>query len=125
MNIKPLSNNVIIEPIEEEKKEEKTEGGIIIPETARKDDNERPAKGKVVAVGPGLMTENNERLEMSVKVGDEVLFDGGFNPSDSDSDNGAGNKVFFSKKSSPIKVKSDGKEYLLIGENKIYGVIED
>lgn len=104
MNIKPLSNNVVIEPVEEEEEEKKTDAGIIIPDTANKKEDEQPAEGKVVAVGPGKMNEAGERTEMEVKVGDTVLFNEGF---------------------SPTKFKSDGKEYVLVEEDRIYGIIQD
>ena len=65
--IKPLPNHVFIEPIEEEKT---TQSGIVIPETAEK---ERPIKGRVVAVGPGELNEEGDRIAMTVKVGDVVL----------------------------------------------------
>ena len=68
MNIKPLSNHIFLEPVEEEKT---TKSGIVLPETAEK---EKPIKGKIVAVGPGKLNEKGERIPMSVKVGDLVLF---------------------------------------------------
>lgn len=67
VNLKPLGNRVVIEPIEEE---QTTASGIILPETAK----EKPQKGTVLAVGPGLRLENGERQEMSLKVGDRVLY---------------------------------------------------
>ncbi|NLG51940.1 MAG: co-chaperone GroES [Chloroflexi bacterium] len=67
VNLKPLGNKVVIEPIDEE---EMTASGIILPETAK----EKPQKGTVLAVGPGLRLENGERQEMSLKVGDKVLY---------------------------------------------------
>ena len=68
MNIKPLSNHLFIEAVELEKT---TASGIVLPETAEK---EKPIKGKVIATGPGKINEKGERLPMSVKVGDLVLF---------------------------------------------------
>jgi len=68
MNIKPLSNHIFLEPVEEEKT---TKSGIVLPETVEK---EKPIKGKIIAVGQGKRNEKGERISMSVKVGDIVLF---------------------------------------------------
>ncbi len=67
MNLRPLGNRLVVEPTEEA---EKTALGIILPETAK----EKPQKGVVLAVGPGLRLESGERQAMNVKVGDSVLF---------------------------------------------------
>ncbi|HVW71661.1 MAG TPA: co-chaperone GroES [Candidatus Paceibacterota bacterium] len=67
LNIKPLADRVVVRPME---KEEKTASGIIIPDTANK---EKPAKGTVVAVGPGRY-EDGKLVPMTLKVGDKVLF---------------------------------------------------
>lgn len=67
VNMKPLGNNLIVEPIEEE---EVSPGGIVLPDTAK----ERPQRGMVLAAGPGLRLENGERQEMDVEEGDKVLF---------------------------------------------------
>ena len=67
LDIKPLSNRVLVKRLEEEM--QKTAGGIIVPDTAK----EKPQRGKVVAVGPGRLSEEGERVEVEVKVGDEVL----------------------------------------------------
>lgn len=96
MNIKPLSNHVFIEPIEEEKT---TKSGIFIPETAEK---EKPIKGKVLAVGPGKVDEGGNRIPMSVKVGDIVLF----------------------KKYGPDEIEISGKKYLVGDEDDILAIIE-
>ena len=66
--IKPLSNHIFLEPIEEEKT---TKSGIVLPETAEK---EKPIKGKITAAGPGKVNDKGELIPMSVKVGDTVLF---------------------------------------------------
>ncbi len=95
MNFKPLSNHLFLEPLEEEKA---TKSGIVLPETAEK---EKPTRGKVLAVGPGKM-EKGERVPMSVKVGDTVLF----------------------KKYGPDEVELDGKKYLVGDEDDILAVIE-
>ncbi len=68
LNIKPLSNRVLVKRLEEEM--QKTAGGIIVPDSAK----EKPQRGKVVAVGPGRLTDEGERLKVEVKVGDEILF---------------------------------------------------
>src|SRR4051794_2424459 len=69
MNIKvrPLDDRVLVEPLEAE---EKTAGGILLPDTAK----EKPQRGKVIAVGPGKLRDSGDRTALSVKVGDEVLF---------------------------------------------------
>jgi chaperonin GroES len=96
MHFKPLSNHLFIEPIEEEKT---TKSGIVLPETAEK---ERPVKGKIIAIGPGKMNEKGERMPMSVKVNDVVLF----------------------KKYGPDEVEIDGKKYLVGDEDDILAIIE-
>ena len=95
MNLKPLNNHVIVKPITED---DVTKAGIVLPDTV---DKERPEKGEVVAVGPGKLTESGQRLPMSVKVGDIVMF----------------------KKYSPDEVKVDGEEYLVISEGDILAII--
>ena len=67
MNIKPLNNRIIVSRLESE---EKTPGGIIIPDTAR----EKPQEGKVLAVGPGRRDKDGNRIALEVKEGDKVLF---------------------------------------------------
>ena len=65
--IRPLDDRIVVEALEAE---EKTTGGILLPDTAR----QKPQRGKVLATGPGKLRENGERSAMAVKVGDEVLF---------------------------------------------------
>ena len=67
MNLKPLGDRIVVEPIE---REERTPGGIILPETAK----EKPQKGKVLAIGPGRRDEEGKRIPMDVKEGDQVLY---------------------------------------------------
>jgi chaperonin GroES len=67
MNLKPLGDRVVIEPLEQE---EVTASGIVLPETAK----EKPQKGKILAVGPGARDEDGKRIAMDVKPGDTVLF---------------------------------------------------
>lgn len=96
MNLRPLSDKVIVTA---SSKEEKTASGLVLPDTASK---ERPEQGTVIAVGPGRFDEDGERMPMSVKVGDKVMF----------------------KKYSPDEVKVDGKDYLVLSESDIIAVIE-
>ena len=96
MELKPLGSRVIISPVDEEKT---TESGIVIPEAAEK---ERPVKGQVVAVGPGKVTDSGERVPISVKEGDMVLF----------------------KKYGPDEIELDGKKYLVADEDDILAIIK-
>ncbi len=97
MQLKPLSNNLILEAVEEEKT---TKSGIVLPETAEK---EKPTMAKVVAVGEGKVNEKGERAPMSVKVGDTVLF----------------------KKYGPDEVELEGKKYLIAEEADILAIIQE
>jgi len=65
--IQPLADRLVVKPVE---REEVTRSGIVLPDTAK----EKPQEGKVVAVGPGRMTEDGKRIEMDVKVGDTVIY---------------------------------------------------
>ena len=67
VKLQPLADRVIVKPIE---KEEVTKGGIVLPDTAR----EKPQEGKVLAVGPGRLSEDGKRIAMDVKVGDVVVY---------------------------------------------------
>lgn len=67
MKIRPLSDRVVVQPMEPE---EKQQGGIIIPDTAK----EKPQQGKILAVGPGRVSDSGEKVAMEVKVGDIVLY---------------------------------------------------
>ncbi len=96
MKIKPLSDHILIEPTKEE---EKTKTGILLPETVEK---ERPGEGKVIAVGPGRITEEGKLIPVSVKPGQKVLF----------------------KKYGPDEIKVDDKEYLIAKEEDILAIIE-
>jgi chaperonin GroES len=96
INIKPLADYVLIEPIKEE---EKTKAGILLPESAEK---EKPEKGRVIAVGPGRRDEKGNLIPVSVKVGQTVLF----------------------KKYGPDEIKVDDKEYLICKEEDILAIIE-
>ena len=94
MKIRPLQDRIIVKRIAEE---EKTKGGIIIPDTAK----EKPQEGKVVAVGKGKMTDEGKLIPLDVKVGDRILFG----------------------KYSGSEVKVDGEEHLIMREDDILGVI--
>lgn len=95
MKLKPLQDRILVQRVEEESK---TKGGIIIPDTAK----EKPAEGKVVAVGNGKVSEDGKRIALEVKVGDRVLFG----------------------KYSGTEVKVDGEEYLIMREDDVLGIIE-
>jgi chaperonin GroES len=94
MKIKPLADRVVIEPLQAE---EKTSGGIIVPDTAK----EKPQKGKVVAVGGGKVTESGEKVDLEVKVGDVVLYG----------------------KYAGTEVSVDGSEFLILRESDILAII--
>jgi len=67
IKLRPLDDRIVVQPVEAE---ETTPGGIVLPDTAK----EKPQRGKVLAVGPGRLMDNGKRTEMSVAVGDEVIF---------------------------------------------------
>ena len=67
LKVRPLDDRVVVEPLEAE---EKTSGGILLPDTAK----QKPQRGRVLAVGPGKLRDNNERSALSVVVGDEVIY---------------------------------------------------
>ena len=96
MKFRPLHDRVVVKRIEAE---EKTTGGIIIPDTAK----EKPQQGEVIAVGPGGRDETGKLIPIDVKAGDRVLFG----------------------KWSGTEVKLDGVEYLIMKESDIMGVLEE
>src|SRR5476651_2367528 len=67
LKVKPLDDRVVVEPLEAE---EKTAGGILLPDSAK----QKPQRGRVLAVGPGKMTDKGERIRLSVEKGDEVIY---------------------------------------------------
>jgi chaperonin GroES len=67
MSIRPLEDRVVVEPLEAE---EKTAGGILLPDTAK----QKPQRGKIIAVGPGKVRESGDRSALAVKAGDEILY---------------------------------------------------
>jgi len=95
MKVSPLHDRVLLKRLEEE---ERSPGGIIIPDTAK----EKPQKGEVVAVGPGKIADNGTKTEMTVKPGDKVLFG----------------------KYAGTEIKIDGLENLILREDDILGIIE-
>ncbi len=95
MSLRPLSDRILVERVEED---EKTKGGIIIPDTAK----EKPAEGKIVATGNGRMGDDGKLLPMDVKVGDRILF----------------------SKYGGTDVKIDGTDYLILRQDDVLGVIE-
>jgi chaperonin GroES len=96
MKFRPLQDRVLLRRVDQE---EKTTGGIIIPDTAK----EKPMQGEVIAVGPGARDENGKLQPLDVKAGDRVLFG----------------------KWSGTEVKIDGEELLIMKESDIMGIIED
>jgi len=95
MKFRPLNDRVLVEALDQENK---TKGGIIIPDTAK----EKPQQGKVIAAGPGARTEDGKLQPMGVKSGDKILFG----------------------KWSGTEVKIDGKDLLIMNESDILGVID-
>ena len=95
MAFRPLGDRVLVKRVEEE---EKTKGGIIIPDTAK----EKPQEGEVVAVGPGVRDDNGKLQPLDVKAGDRILFG----------------------KWSGTEVKIDGKDLLIMKESDVLGVVE-
>ncbi len=95
MKLKPLDNRVIVEQLEAE---EKTSGGIYLPDTAK----EKPLIAKVIAAGPGSLLDSGERAAMNVKKGDEVIY-GKYSGND---------------------VEVDGKNYVILRESDLLGIVE-
>jgi len=96
MRIRPLHDRILIERVEEE---ERTTGGIIIPDTAK----EKPMQGKVIAVGKGKVTKNGQVIAPDLKEGEGILF----------------------TKYAGSDLKIDGKEHLIIREDDVLGIIEE
>lgn len=95
MNAKPLQDRVIVKRVQEE---EKTKGGIIIPDTAK----EKPVEGKVVAVGSGKISDSGKKIPLQVKKGDRVLFG----------------------RYAGTEIKIDGEELLIMKEDDIVAIVE-
>ena len=94
MSIKPLGDKIVVERMEAE---EKTSGGIVLPDTAK----EKPKEGKVIAVGEGKLLENGKRAKFQVKKGDGILF----------------------SSYAGTEVTVDGKEYLVMSEEDVLAVV--
>jgi chaperonin GroES len=94
MKIEPLDDRIVVEPLEAE---EKTRGGIVLPDTAK----EKPQKGKVISVGPGRVTDEGKRIAPSVKKGDTVVY----------------------AKYGGSEIEIDGKEYMILRESDILAKI--
>ena len=95
MNLKPLGDRVVVEPIEQE---EMTASGIILPETAK----EKPQRGTVIAAGPGARDEDGDRIALDVKVGEVVLY----------------------AKYAGTEFKVDGKKLLILKESDLLAIVE-
>ena len=95
MKIRPLNDRVLVVRVEEE---QKTAGGIIIPDTAK----EKPQEGKIIAAGPGKMGDDGKRTPLNVKKGDKILF----------------------SKYAGTEIKIDGVEHIFMKEDDILGVLE-
>ena len=95
MNVKPLGDRVLVQPVEAE---EVKKGGIIIPDTAK----EKPQEGKVVATGPGKRDDSGKLIPMDVKKGDRVLY----------------------SKYGGTEIKIDGKDHLIMREDDILGILD-
>lgn len=96
MKVKPLQDRILIKRIEEE---ERTKGGIIIPDAAK----EKPQEGRVVAVGDGKILESGKKAPLTVKPGDKILFG----------------------KYSGTEIKVDGEEHLILREDDVLAIVED
>lgn len=94
MKLKPLGDKVVIQVLDEE---DKTAGGIYLPDTAKK----KPQQGKVVAIGDGRILDDGTRAKMNVKVGDKVIF----------------------SKYGGNEVEIDGQEYTILDEDQIYAIL--
>lgn len=94
MKIRPLADRVVIKPAQAE---EKTKGGIIVPDTAK----DKPVRGEIMAAGPGKTTEDGKRVPLEVKVGDHVLYG----------------------KYSGTEVTIDGEDYLIMREVDVFAVL--
>lgn len=96
MKVKPLQDRLVVKRLAEE---EKTKGGIIIPDAAK----EKPQEGRVIAVGPGKVTDSGQRVAPEVKAGDKILFG----------------------KYAGTEIKIEGDEHLILREDDVLAIIED
>ena len=95
MNLKPLGDRIVVKVVNHE---EKTKGGIVLPDTAK----EKPTEGEVIAVGTGKVLENGQKLPLEVKVGDRIIF----------------------SKYAGTEVKLDGDEYVIFSARDVLAIIE-
>ena len=95
MNLKPLGDRLVVEPME---REQTTPSGLVLPETAK----EKPQEGEVIAVGPGRRDEDGKRVDMDVQVGDRVLY----------------------AKYGGTEIKIDGKKLLILKESDVLAILE-
>ena len=95
MNLKPLGDRIVVKALHNE---EKTKGGIVLPDTAK----EKPTEGEVMAVGTGKVLENGQKLPLEVKVGDRIIF----------------------SKYAGTEVKLDGEEYVIFSERDVLAIID-
>ena len=95
MNLKPLGDRIVVKVLT---REEKTKGGIVLPDTAK----EKPTEGEVMAIGTGKVLENGQKLPLEVKVGDRVIF----------------------SKYAGTEVKVNGEEYVIFSERDVLAIIE-
>ncbi len=95
VKVRPMDDRLLVEPAEAE---EVTSGGIVLPDTAQ----EKPQRGKVLAVGPGRLLDSGERGDMDVKVGDEVFYG----------------------KYSGTEIEMDGREYVILKESDVLAVVQ-
>ena len=95
MNLKPLGDMIVVKVVNHE---EKTKGGIVLPDTAK----EKPTEGEVMAIGTGKVLENGQKLPLEVKVGDRIIF----------------------SKYAGTEVKLDGEEYVIFSERDVLAIIE-
>jgi chaperonin GroES len=96
MNLKPLGDRIVVKLV---KQEEKTKGGIVLPDTVK----EKPQEGEVVAVGSGKVLENGQKLPLEVKVGDKIIF----------------------SKYAGTEVKIEGEELIIFSERDVLAVVQD
>jgi chaperonin GroES len=94
MHLEPLEDRIVVEPMEAE---EKTRGGIVIPDSAK----EKPQKGKVISVGPGRVLDNGKRVAPAVKKGDTVVY----------------------AKYGGMEIEIDGKEYMILRESDLLAIL--